>query len=306
MNPGGTQQPVDSQDLQKLEEDLKNLENETSTANSSQPTSPTGQASLTAPPSVQDVPPVVVNNPSAVVSESSIISPTETPTPVQHPTSSTGSPKKNSLMLVAIILMVLAILAAIAYAIGMQFLGQKSVQSNVSTATTIPSSTVIPTSTPDPTTDWQMYTNKLGGYTFNYPPTWNATASSVNASQSLFGPNATSATGLGGVEVIKSTATVEQYLANIVSQGVISSVSQENITINNLPGVIIKYQGSATSGWSFYTKNGNSIYNINLNSWQDNDVSNFNLILSTFKFIDITNSINPSPTSPPSAMPAGY
>lgn len=167
-----------------------------------------------------------------------------------------------------------------------------------------------PSPTPDVTATWQTYTNTAGGYSYKVPPEWKSATSSAKVSQSLFGPSASKVSGLGGVEVTKSSNTVDQYVANLLSQGVFSAISQNNTVINGLNGVELNYKGSATSGWSFYVSNGVNIYNIYINSLQAPDVANFNLLLSTFQFVTPTlASPSPSPIpiptteSSPSASP---
>ena len=118
MDPANNNTQGSDQNLQKLEEDLKSLEKEA--VGLQQPSIPT--------PSV-----VPIAQPAAPVPVT--VPPVETP--IQQPlNNSTGSPKRNSLMLVAIILVVVALLATIAYVFGMQFFGKSVLPTSPQACTT--------------------------------------------------------------------------------------------------------------------------------------------------------------------------
>lgn len=129
----------------------------------------------------RDVSELAKEGPSAVVNE-----------PVNFPTP--PSNHKSPLILIAIVLVVIALLAAIAYAIGMQFVGNKG---SLLGPYTPPSATActeeaklcpdgsavgrtgpncefeacpVVNATPDPTTDWKTFTNN--DLSFKYPTDW--------------------------------------------------------------------------------------------------------------------------------------
>lgn len=200
MNPDNPQQPqAPAPDLQKLEEDLKALEQSASSPQATvQPESvvPTPDSNSQIPDS--DLP----ANP-----------PVNFPPPPQ--------PKKSSpLVLIAIVLVVLALLAAVAYAIGVQFFGNKSVSPITPKACTQEAKicpdgssvgrtgpncefTTCPTvsTTPDPTANWKTYTDPKGNYSFKYPADEVVKENANGAS--LTGPDFV----LFGVDALQTTET---------------------------------------------------------------------------------------------------
>ena len=222
--------------------------------------------------------------------------PVTPPAPPAPPTPA-KKPRSNLFLLIGFIIVVLLL----GIGIGIFFPVSNIHLPNLSFLNPSPTSTPTPTPTPtpNPTADWKTYTNSSGQYSFKYPDQWNAATNSSRLSGALFGPSATSTSGLGGVEVNTSAQSVDIYVNNLVTEGVIGIVTQNPVTINRLEGIKIKYEGGGgpINGWSFYTKNGKSIYNIYINSWQDGDVLIFDQILSTFTFLDKTATPSVSPTA---------
>jgi len=148
-----------------------------------------------------------------------------------------------------------------------------------------------PISTPDPTADWKIFTHPTYKYQFKYPPSWSAIVNQNASANTLFGLNATSQSGIGGVE-IREIPTEPQNFHNLTQSKVINSTQ---LTINGISGYKMKYS-NIVSGTDFVFKNNDGlIYNIYINSDDSNDLAIFNQILSTFKFLDETGG-NASPS----------
>jgi hypothetical protein len=163
--------------------------------------------------------------------------------------------------------------------------------------TTLTQLKTSPSPTDNGVSNWKTYANSSGGYSFQYPDDWNAATNSVFPTNSLFGPNATSTSGTGGVEVNTSTKSVDGYIDELLNSTIGSDnvTSRESVVINGLQGVKISAHGQGPwDSREFFTKKGSSIYNIYINlfpGWKDSDVTNFDQILTTFKVFGQTTSI---------------
>lgn len=275
MNSAEPQQPqgADS-DLQKLEQDLKSLEQEAQTASVTTPE----------PQSAQEVQQPVATAPTTPPSLN-----TEIPInpPVNFPTQP-EKPKKNfPLMSIAIILVAVALLATVAYVVGMQFFGTKSVSSKACTteAKVCPDGSSVGregpncdfaacptvTSTPDPTANWQTYTNVQYGFELKYPATYSQIQDKTKYPNSILILSSDGKLYDLVIEVWNSTKDMAK--AYPTTSGNLSSMSLGGSSILT------------------FLKSGNP---------------EIDQVISTFKFTSATSSVNPSPTSSASVMPAGY
>ncbi|HAY34386.1 MAG TPA: hypothetical protein DCY06_09635 [Bacteroidetes bacterium] len=132
---------------------------------------------------------------------------------------------------------------------------------------------------------WKTFTNNDGRYKFQYPPDWNAFVNKYNEKDSLFGVNATSESGTGGVEVISYNGSINSYLGNLEKNSEIHFTVFENIEINGIPAIKTKYNGSPVSGLSVYLKKDNQIFNVYINSSDVNSISLFEKLASGFSIL---------------------
>ena len=138
--------------------------------------------------------------------------------------------------------------------------------------------------TTDLLVDWKTFTNIAGKYAFNYPTTWNAAVNKNNEKDSLFGLNANTGTGLGGVELRNFTGSVSEYVKYLEENAAINYTSKKNTTINGQTAIEVDYTGVANQlGHGIYFKNGNQAINIFINTQDKKDIELFNKLLSTFK-----------------------
>ena len=127
MNPPDNNPQTESPNLQKLENDLKTLEQETQ--NSPSVIIEQSTVKTTTTPTVS----VVNENPSVAPTAPAIETIDQSVS-----TNSSVPPKKNSpLILISIVLVVIALLAAVAYAIGMQFFSPNTATTPVYKACTM-------------------------------------------------------------------------------------------------------------------------------------------------------------------------
>jgi hypothetical protein len=137
------------------------------------------------------------------------------------------------------------------------------------------------TATPSPSATFQSsFANSGGGYSFEVPTGWNVAVNKYNNRNCLFGPNADSGSGLGGVEVFNGYSSIDVFLNGVSAQ----YSNKTNVTIDGISGIRNQYKGSASSGEQAVLLKDGAIYNIYVNSESQQDVSLFDQILSTFKF----------------------
>jgi hypothetical protein len=159
---------------------------------------------------------------------------------------------------------------------------------------------------------WKTYTNTNGQYSFRYPANWNAITSSKNNNEVFFGPAATSEKGLGGLEMRTTSPNTKQKIADFLSglpglqdlswgsetvdtfaftpqqsltDNKTNIIYSNTITINNLQGLLEKYEGDV-DGFRFLTKitiPSATMSNLYLNSLDPNDIKIYNLILNTLQ-----------------------
>ncbi len=126
-----------------------------------------------------------------------------------------------------------------------------------------------------------QFTNSKGGYGFDYPPVWKVAINQYNNSNSLFGPNADSASGLGGVEVFPNQKSIDSFLAGVAAQ----YDNKITIAVDGVPGVRVHYKGTPVSGTAFVVLKDGNIFNIYINSEKGENVSLLDQLVSTFKFV---------------------
>ena len=135
----------------------------------------------------------------------------------------------------------------------------------------------------DPLVNLKTFTNKAGGYNFKYDPSWNAAISKYNNKETLFGPNANTSSGLGGVEVRDFNGSLNEYIKYLEKNVEIKFTSKQNITVNGLSAMQVDYTGVATQvGHGVYIQNGNQIINVYINNQDKKNIELFNKLLSTF------------------------
>lgn len=125
----------------------------------------------------------------------------------------------------------------------------------------------------------QTYSNDK--YSFEYPSAWNAAVNKYNNKNTLFGPNADSGSGLGGVEIFSNFSSIDNFLNGIAAQ----VTNKTGITVDGVSGTRANYKGASAGEQVVLLKDG-TIYNIYINSEKEQDINYFNQILSTFKFIE--------------------
>ncbi|MFA5359004.1 MAG: hypothetical protein WC310_04280 [Patescibacteria group bacterium] len=129
---------------------------------------------------------------------------------------------------------------------------------------------------------WQTFTNPTGGYSFKYPAAWKAAVNQYNAKNSLFGIDANGQAGLGGVEVSSFTGTPDEYLGYMQDNVAINYLSRDNITVNGIPAIRTKYQGSPVVGNSVILKKGDEVINVYVNSATESDIDLFGKLVDSF------------------------
>ena len=300
MDPSNQYPQVDNAAVNKLEQDLKDLSQQTPT--SLQTPVPVEQ-SAPPPPEIPETPPMM---PEA---------PTLTATPVETSIPVVEKPKKSSpILIIAIILALVAVLAVVAYVFGAKLLIQSPKQiactleakicpDGSSVGRTGPNCefAACPTPTPDLTANWKIFIHPIYKYQFKYPSQWSAMISQNAKANTIFGLNATSQSGVGGVEV-REISTDPQDFHTLTQSKVSESVP---VTINGISGYKMKYS-NVLNGTDFVFRNSDGlIYNIYINSENPEDLIIFDQILSTFKFIEATPAATPTltPTASPSSSP---
>jgi len=186
MDPNNGQSEPGTEVMAKLEEDLQKLTHETDTAAATNQTIDTKlDNEVVAPPQE----PVEVTSP--------IVEPATplevAPNPIVPPESKKGSP----MLIISLGLVVVALLVAIAYVIGIKFFSGSTKQiactaeaklcdDGISVGRSGPNCEfdacpvvlATPEATPDPTADWKTYTNTEIGFSFKFPSEWKTTPGS--------------------------------------------------------------------------------------------------------------------------------
>ncbi|MCX6702573.1 MAG: hypothetical protein NTW60_01750 [Candidatus Wolfebacteria bacterium] len=126
-----------------------------------------------------------------------------------------------------------------------------------------------------------LFVNQDWKYSFEYPPVWKAAINEYNKNNSLFGPDASSTEGLGGVEIFPDQKSIDTFLSGVAAQ----YSEKTNITINGVAGIRMRYQSFPISGEQVSILKDGKIYNIYIGNDKSEDVDIFNQIVSSFKFI---------------------
>ena len=128
------------------------------------------------------------------------------------------------------------------------------------------------------------FTNTNDGYSFQYPSEWNAAINHYNKDNVLFGPNATSTSAPGGVEVHKNQASLQAYLSQTQSDTGIPFTNETNVTVNGVPGIQATTTGPTGAENVFIVvlfKN-NTIYSIYYQGTTSQDLQLFNQFVQSF------------------------
>jgi hypothetical protein len=306
MDPNNQNPQGDGGALNKLEQDLKNL-NEQVASTSQQPepvavpTIPIEQAIPTTPP--------ILNIPNTIDQPPVMPPPVTVPAePIATAPSTEGIPKKGSpLMVIAIILAVVAVLAVVGYVFGAKLLTPKTTQvactmeakicpdgSSVGRIAPNCEFAACPVAvvTPDPTANWKTHTDIKFGFSFKYPE--NIVTQSTDIGAKISGLNEE-------ISVISEPTISHNFY---VDKKLTNKYSFNEINWNYLTGDSQVCDGGMCDKVSdaLQTVNGKSRYTIVLGGLVYPDKV-LDQILSTFKFIEATPSASPiaSPSSSPSA-----
>lgn len=126
-----------------------------------------------------------------------------------------------------------------------------------------------------------LFVNQDGKYSFEYPSAWKTAVNQYNKNNSLFGPEASSSEGLGGVEIFPNQKSVDLFLSGVAAQ----YSNKTDIMMDGVQGIRIHYQSFPISGEQVTILKDNKIYNIYVGSDKSEDIDAFNQIISSFKFI---------------------
>jgi hypothetical protein len=300
MDPNVQNPQGESDTVNKLEQDLKDISQQTATT----PQPPVIEQPLQPVPQVPEVP-------SAVPSSQTPVAPA---TPLDTSSFVPESSKKSSpILIIAIILAIVALLAVVAYVFGAKLLSPKP--------TPTPVAVVTPSPISDVTANWNAYINTKVGFQLKYPNRYQKPAlpSGVAGSPIIYATGQDDSTdiifGQSSLDsfdlvVFPFTGTADQ-LKNYQSPPIILSSDSSLSLIKNIQvGTVTGnwYQSSSSSGFIrvYFVENNHGFI---FNTLANHNVGEVNQILSTFKFIEATPAASPtaspiaSPTSSPSATP---
>jgi hypothetical protein len=292
MNPDNNNPQTGASNLQKLEEDLQNLTKEAAS---------TTQPAVAAPVAPLQEQPVAVPPP-----------PTTAPfQPVEMPPVPTNIPVDNgkkgiSVMTIAMVLLIIAVVVAVGYMAYTKFM----VPTTPSVQTTVP--TELPTIIPalDVTANWQVFNNSEWGITFKYPSTWSKLTNQGGEFLSI-DPDTKITLRLDNssipsiLETSAFSTTIGQQIGDASESAKIA-----DITAGGNPAVLISLdhthdtQDVPSYSYVYIVKNGKSFTSFDF-SVDDpdsmtkilNNKNVFDQILSTLQFANAT----PSASSTPSA-----
>ncbi len=127
----------------------------------------------------------------------------------------------------------------------------------------------------------QSFVNPNGKYSFEFPVAWRAAINQYNNDNSLFGPDATSTSGLGGVEIFPNEASIDAFLGGVSAK----YTNKTDAIVDGVPGIRVNYEFFPINGEQVVLLKDGKIYNIYVNSDKSGDLAYFNQIVSSFKFI---------------------
>lgn len=313
MDPNNGQSGNGVDPMAKLEEDLQKLTNE---AENDPSTSQPINNQLDNEEAPTQTSPQEPPQETASIVEST--SPEVTPNPVVPPEPKKGSP----MLIISLGLVVVALLAAIAYVIGIKFFSGAPKQIACTADAKVcddgtsvgrsgpncefdacPVFSVAPEATPDPTADWKTYFSKDRSFSFKFPE--NLVTSSSNELNLVFYDS-----------TLQNPKTTDQVLNIGVSKGDKSTyksspLSDEQVYTDGQgrvwkTGVV----GAEAINFTGVLEVGMNVYEVGIqsgsvkgdeNSFVDTHRVLANQILSTFMFTEATPS--GSPTSTPSSLP---
>ena len=277
MDPNNQNPQGDSGAVNKLEQDLQNLKQETAVT-------PQQPAPVVEP--LQSLPQVPEDTPAPPVPSVPSASPVEAGAPMQD------VPKKGSpLMIIAIILALIAVLAVVAYVFGAKLLSPKPT----------PVAVVIPSPTPDATATLKTYSNSEIGFSLKYPQDWSLQATSTARIASF-----DTKSGMPGEFFIayqKNVSSLSQWLLDNKAGEITGTI---NVGVNQFS--VIK-GGSVNVSREYAIKVGTNNYlRLVVEPYPNTTVTDkvLNQILATFKFIEAipTGSPTASPTASPTSSPS--
>jgi len=150
-----------------------------------------------------------------------------------------------------------------------------------STLTIVP--TILPTEKPT-VTEGVIYKNETLDYYFEYDESWKALTNKILNTDCLFGPNATTDSGLGGVEVREHPGGASGYISYVEKNADVVYTSREDVVVNGMNGVRAKYEGFQVSGQAVVLEKGGKIFYIYINSDNSADIEKFDEIAASFRF----------------------
>ncbi len=190
---------------------------------------------------------------------------------------------------VAAMAIVSAIVAAVSVYATVNYFDVLSIAPSANTVLPRSKSVESPTPSPVPIVDenavWKNFSNTEGGYSFEYPVNWEAIANQYNTGNSLFGPNASGTSGLGGVEIVSYAGTLESYPKYQEDNADIRYSAKKNIKIDGIDAIRAEYAGSAAAGYAVLLKKDNSIINIYINDKNSDNAVLFDKLAASFSFI---------------------
>jgi len=154
----------------------------------------------------------------------------------------------------------------------------------------LPTPSPIALETPDPTADWKTYLSQDFGFSFKYP-------GDIFSHEDVSQKNMLSWTNkavddLGDVD--DNTVLMNLYIYTNFDANELNKYTADTWTISYLP---LKGAATERSFTASYLR-GKVVYQLVMNAWTDETLTKyeetFNQILSTFKFIEATNSASPT------------
>ena len=188
------------------------------------------------------------------------------------------------------------------------YLYQGSSEEATPTTTPKTSTPSAKTSTPsaqkDETADWVLFEDKVLGFSLKHPTKWfkyPSTSEDISSQISNYDMDKAEGTGYDPeknkgdfkiqVDKVENTSnqTLEQYIADKFSKSeteLPTIISQQNKFINENKAIIVEFKTSLGTFANVYIERKSSIYIIHGLLDYESNKKTFNLIVSTFKFLD--------------------
>lgn len=132
---------------------------------------------------------------------------------------------------------------------------------------------------------YDSFTNATGGYAFKYPKEWDAFVNSYAKSNSLFGPNASDKSAMGGVEVTPFSGDLNDWVKYLEANVEIRIIDQEFVQIAGLRAIRATTEGMNRRSTSVYLLNGGKVYNIYMRTTGPEDLEKFNQLANSFNWV---------------------